>query len=198
MKVTLLFLPPPAFLPVPPLHNPHWIQSAGYLPAYFIHHTWWPYIPYLCWIVLSAAASFVPADIEKEAQAPSVIRCPAVSGFLQGTLGFSFCLLNIICYFLSVASMWVEDVSRDEMAIVFTSTVSFSYPLLFKWWGSIAADPSITPCTQPVWADPLWQTLRTSGHQNYQTPKHCMSIALFSLMWIYLYLDLFSKSFFFK
>lgn len=75
------------FLPVPPLHNPIWIKSSRYLPAHFIQHTWWPYIPYLCWIVLSAAGSIVPGDIEKEAQAPSVIRCPAVSGFLQGTPG---------------------------------------------------------------------------------------------------------------
>lgn len=84
VKVTLLFLSSPPFIPVTPLHNSSWIKSSGYLSFYFIHHILWPYIPYLWWIVLIAVGSIVPADIEWEAQPPLMIQCPAVSSFLQG------------------------------------------------------------------------------------------------------------------
>lgn len=99
-----------------PLHNPPRIKSSRYFPVCSFHRTCWSYIPYLCWIAL-AAGSIVPVDIEKEAQAPSVIWCPVGLCYLQGTL-VSFCLLSIMCVFLSVAGIWLQDISWDEMTIV--------------------------------------------------------------------------------
>lgn len=116
------------FLRVLPLHNPPpWIKSSRYLPVCSIHPTCWTYIPYLRWIAL-AAGSIVPADIEKEAQAPLVIWCPVGSSYLQGTL-VSFCLLSIMCVFLSVAGIWLLDPTWDAASIVLLS-FPFFYPYL--------------------------------------------------------------------
>lgn len=111
------------FLRVLPLHNPHWIKSSRYFPVCSIHPTWCSYIPYLRWIAF-AAGSIVPVDIEKEAQAPLVIWCPVCSCYLQGTL-VSICLLSIMRVFLSVAGIWLQDFSRDNMTIVTLLHFSF-------------------------------------------------------------------------
>lgn len=129
LEATLFFLQSPIFsvcyhyiIPPPP-----WIKSSRYLPVCSIHPTCWTYIPYLRWIAL-AAGSIVPADIEKEAQAPLVIWCPVGSSYFQGTL-VSFCLLSIMCVFLSVAGIWLQDATWDAASIVLLS-FPFFYPYL--------------------------------------------------------------------
>lgn len=121
VKVTLLFLSSPPFLPVTPLHNSFWIKISGYLSAYFIHHILWPYIPYLWWIVLSAVGYIVPTDRPSPPWCFSVLLYQV--SFREPLI--SFRLTNILCDFLSVAGIWLQDLSGDRVTIFLSFSFQF-------------------------------------------------------------------------